>query len=394
MIAELLIVLVGALPELSLTSPPGVSYLRSTVANTSSGNGYHQLASSNVSVARCRLLEHIARSTNCPSDKWMAKAATLLMRPAMTFVNIGANKGYTVNGFLQVFQQGWVVSNKAWHLSWLAALTASDPNSTRCSPAKKVRHAMHFAADKDYCCKRDQAFSSVAPPWVPCMCGICADCLSARPRGIAAGAAQVTVLAVEMMQSTAQLLRQLFERHGVRGYVVNAAASDTIGIHKSRAVKPGEEAYGLGPTRQQRSENLRPGYQKVEKLTVDVLVQRHDETSNGTIDVLVVDVEGFDEEVLHGARRTLNRTRVVEFESNGRRALAIVNWLNHNYNFSCFWNGGGAVHEAHLAPVEGQCSFGVRSKFWSNVVCSRDPTVLPIMESLDHVSKRFPLSRA
>ena len=62
---------------------------------------------------RCATARAVAACSQCPNAApWMDLVAPLNASPRMTFYNIGANKGYNVNEFLQRHASGWSVSNK------------------------------------------------------------------------------------------------------------------------------------------------------------------------------------------------------------------------------------------------------------------------------------------
>jgi FkbM family methyltransferase len=91
------------------------------------------------------------------------------------------------------------------------------------------------------------------------------------------------------------------------------------------------------------------------------------------IDVLLIDVEGWDFEVLKGASDTLRRTSYVEFEFNWRgkwgkdwnnrplfKAISILD----NLEFTCYFPGKG-----DLRRITGCWAEQYRGVFFSNVVC-------------------------
>jgi Methyltransferase FkbM domain len=67
--------------------------------------------------------------------------------------------------------------------------------------------------------------------------------------------------------------------------------------------------------------------------------------STPNIDYLSIDVEGFDREVLDGAKASLKRVRYDEFEYNwkgpwGKRSLqSTIDKLFNDYGFVCYWPG-------------------------------------------------------
>ena len=114
---------------------------------------------------------------------------------------------------------------------------------------------------------------------------VTADARIVMPRSCSSGvSSNVTVLAVELMQTTISLLRHNFELFGVPGKAVHAAASSTAGSVKTYVSSAGEEALGLGirPTYAQR----RAGVSWVRQATVDALTQ---EAGIGAVSLLSIE---------------------------------------------------------------------------------------------------------
>ena len=269
---------------------------------------------------------------------------------------MGANKGFNVNSFLQAFQQGWVTSATQWHNSLFSSNTSDHSRGGEHPYSEPSFHNDH--------------------PRVPAFCGACAACLELAPAR--RGASNVTVLAVELMSTTVRLLRRNFERFGVPGQVIHGAASSEEGTVQMRVAPPGEEGLGLDVKRGWAWRL--GGTETVRKTTVDALTR---EATIGKVDLLSIDAEGHDDEVLRGAEETLNRTTIVEFEYHfvglwATRPLSATIARLEALRFQCFWQGNSG-RLAHANADE--CLVSLSERFWSNLVCTREPKVLRIFEA-------------
>ena len=311
-----------------------------------------------VDLPRCKAMRRVARDSCCPASLWLHVAAPLLAASNMTYVNVGANKGFNVNAFLQLFQRDWNATSADWHSALLSQQHADDK--------RRKTTSVSFHRDR----------TSVPP-----LCGMCAACLERPPPRL--GGAQVKVLAIEMMHSTAAVLQHSFIKFGVPGVVVHSAASDREGRASHFAASMGEEALGLGlrPTFSQRRASLTT----VRRSTVDELVREAGIVSS--IDLLSIDTEGHDSKVLRGAEETLNRTKIVEFEYHyvgvWAQSGSLLRTLSRleALGFSCYWQGGdGAL--APLSATDQKCVVPMKERWWSNVLCTRDGQVRRVFDAL------------
>ncbi len=94
------------------------------------------------------------------------------------------------------------------------------------------------------------------------------------------------------------------------------------------------------------------------------------DNKDARIHLLSIDVEGYDYEVMKGAKNTLARTEYLEFEYNWMGPWADQNLIDavkmlDDYNFTCYWAGVGRAWR-----IDESCwldHFSVH--FWSNVAC-------------------------
>ena len=86
--------------------PPGKPFYNCTCAPARDKHGYrHALMQPDMHAdSPCGAEKRAMSSSHCPSHKWLdERVATSLYKRRMTFVNVGANKGYRVAEFLQIF---------------------------------------------------------------------------------------------------------------------------------------------------------------------------------------------------------------------------------------------------------------------------------------------------
>ena len=309
----------------------------------------------------------VAKRSGCPSSRWQDAIAPLLVQQHslaaignLTFVNIGANKGYNVAEFLQRYHHRGgraAPSSEAWHMELMKAGTEQ---------RLRVRYG----------------------------CGMCNACHSRPPR--AQQHVPVNVHAVEMVKANARVLRRLFSAFRVPGTVHHLAMSNYSGMARYRAAPSiGLEHYELGKdVDKYRSEHVRCA-------TLDEFAMLHLGWARGApqlasrqlplVDLLSVDVEGQDALVLEGATELLRAkaVAVLEFEFIGRgfwrpdhqdqRLLRDVLRKLESHGYHCFWQGESGT----LAPASGPywCdTFQFRIR--SNLVCSHLPEALKQFNAL------------
>jgi FkbM family methyltransferase len=108
----------------------------------------------------------------------------------------------------------------------------------------------------------------------------------------------------------------------------------------------------------------------------------------GHVDLLSIDVEGYDYNVLLGAKATLPRVRYVEFEYNwkkpwGSQSLREAMDYLESYGFVCYWAG----HKQRVWRITKCWRDAYNRHFWSNVACvnGKDETVRPMANQLEQM---------
>jgi FkbM family methyltransferase len=276
----------------------------------------------------------IAKKSICPLADWEDRVAPWLAQGSMTFVNVGANKGYAVQNFLARYanHQHLQTTGNAWK----------------------------------------QALLSVDPAvWRPC--GACSACRSPAPK-VVFNASSINVYALEYMSQNVKLLEALFQTFRVPGKVYHFAVTnrrDKTYFEPPKGTLSGDERWGL------HTASRHNAGQPVRTVTLDAFVV---ENNIDRIHYLSSDTEGNDALVLEGAKHLIELQKIdlIEFEYHGqgawlRRSLkAVLAWL-YTSGYECFWQG----NFGRVAPASGpfwQEQFEL--KVWSNLVCSHIPQII------------------
>jgi hypothetical protein len=159
--------------------------------------------------------------------------------------------------------------------------------------------------------------------------------------------------------------------------VTKAAVSSADGTIGFASAAGGAENAGL--------DGCKKNCEEVPMYSLQTYVNKFVKSKIAPINVLSIDVEGFDFDVLFGAGDVLDRTEYIEFEYH-----ASGNWKNYHVmdavrllngkGFTCYWSGRGKLWRLT------ECDHEVYNHWhgWSNVACAhRSQKVLAIkMENL------------
>lgn len=267
----------------------------------------------------CTNLE-IARHSNCPSDAWKTSLAAIWVHDDMSFLNVGANKGYNILEFLLRHETtSKVPSMKKWH-KWL----------------------MDKGVDQH-------------------ACGVCRSCSSKvfPPATTTVGRVR-RVKAVELLKNNYNVLTQMCAEHIPRVQVLHAAAVEN---HNTMAFEP--------PLKRRGHETI--GVSKrglsVSTITLDELVNA------SKWDMVSIDAEGFDGQIIRGGKQSIleKRIRVLEFEYSGKwteKLSSTIRFLS-SHGYWCFWTGNNGT----LAPINANCST-INIRKWSNVACAHEEWIV------------------
>jgi FkbM family methyltransferase len=309
--------------------------------------------------------------------------------PPAIGIYLGCNKGIDAVHTLRTLSYNKVFNPQRWR-------NVLDPHKVMkggaCNQAlmPKTRHEMDALLFSDPTLARMEA---VAQFEAMVLSQALAPSYTAVPRQRQLRNAQV--YCVEAMPGLAQLLETTAKTlHWDNVFhVIPAAMSDADGtaLFPDFLVELGFEAVSLANCQKLPIDET---CQSVPVRALDSLVETHifpKQKKNYTnqvrplIDILIIDVEGYDFEVLMGANETLTRTKYLEFEINDiglwpTRSLATAIDLLSHKGFACYWTGSGG----HLWRITGCFQSYFESKVWSNVACvnrnlwdTNDPWSLP-----------------
>ncbi len=135
----------------------------------------------------------------------------------------------------------------------------------------------------------------------------------------------------------------------------------------------GQENKGLGTCElaaRINPEEFKKYCRKVDVFTLDYYMENVNKKRNGFIDLLSIDVEGFDFDVMLGGRETLSKTKYMEFEYNWmgswekQKLIDAIRMLD-SHEFTCYWAG-----VERLWRIDESCWLDHYDwHVWSNVAC-------------------------
>jgi FkbM family methyltransferase len=273
----------------------------------------------------------ISQITGCPDTPWLESHYRQdFGGESFLAVNIGCNKGYDAVNLLRMGSNNETVSKARW------------------------REAMPTAIEGGNCGQEETEY-------------LVETVRNIRP---------AQVLCVEPMPGTFAALQQALMSTALQGLLVRQYA---VNNHEPNttlfpSANVGAEKQGIGgcyskfPTRQER---MQKSCEPVSTTRLDLLMEEEN-LLNQTVNVLLIDVEGWDFEVLKGGIQTLQRTAYLEFEFNWRgkwyeeeRPLEkAINFLN-SLDFTCYWPG----KKGKLYQITNCWLSHYHGLFWSNVAC-------------------------
>lgn len=275
------------------------------------------------------------RSTNCPNAKWVDEMVRIDPSPGKTSVSIGCNKGNDALRWMEL----WDMS--ATHF-W--------------SQASWDRH-LPQQVNKTFACKPDQNYVTAS---------------SIGKLQEASGQPVPTGVCVEPMPSNVHMLRETSQ---ALGYTANTAYGS---FHIVQAAVVGKALPNETLPFPNLAEGIEQGslsdahgatsHTQVPVKTVDTIME-----SLGLhgADILSIDTEGYDAEVLKGAKLTLAKVRYVEFEVHrdlhpwsSTSLKSVVNDL-HQQGFDCYW----ASNNGKLTNIQKCWSDDFETGMWANAAC-------------------------
>jgi|MDTA01.2.fsa_nt_gb FkbM family methyltransferase len=305
----------------------------------------------------------------CSSVPWAERLADAVpsRRKPVTYVNVGANKGYRIPEFLGLWSQRPVLGYmKAWQKQLL-----------RYADAHNFRYLKRFS------------------------CGNCGDCNGVPPAPHNRSGARMHLF--ELATANRALLTYMLDATKLTNRVQLhpfAASNVTQEMTVFKGLYAGDERgsalVGKKAYRLQKGNAT----ETVRAVALDDFFQ---EKRLRDLYHVAIDTEGWDALVVEGMRQTLaeRRVAILEFEVNsggmwsssctrcaGKRTVNGTLTLLHAAGYACFW-----VLTKTLLPASGPCwlpEFGGKLK-WSNIVCAHEP---PLIRALDAMAREEYASRA
>ena len=319
-------------------------------------------------VPDARAVYHQQRA-GCSSVEWQERVAAAVSRAApVTYVNVGANKGYRVPEFLGLWSQRPVSGHmQAWNKLLL-----------RYAKERRLGFLSRFS------------------------CGNCNDCRAAPPAAHKRRGARMHLL--ELSTANRALLTYMLKESKVENRVKlhNFAASNvTHTLQVVKGLMAGDERGSALTGKQAVKYAAHSASEQAVALDDFFEAQKLERVYH-----VAIDTEGWDALVVEGMRGAISRRQVslIEFEVNNagmwchrcqkpeaRNEVRTVNGtlsLLHAAGYACFW-----VLTKTLLPASGPCwlpEYGGKLK-WSNIVCAHEP---PLIRALDAMAREQYASRA
>ena len=306
-------------------------------------------------------------TSKCPGHlPWLSLIAAGLSCKPLVIVNIGANKGYSLAMFADLFSPELLLT-----------------------PPKVYRRIMDRFGDVE-------SGGSVSYP-----CGACNDCQEEHivPRNsrtcvlaggqvVPASSFPVEIHGFEPILSNVDIINEGLMAVYKEGIAAAGPIAPNVKIFIHRAAVVGDPSievvpFGMCPPGLERCGVEAAGttgkitewnhdkvkIENVKASTVDALSEKFGIPPD--IDVLTIDTEGSDPEVLDGAATMLasNRIAVVEFEYHSLRAWktrtleSVVERLS-GYGYDCF-----LMHDSYLLQLSNCWDAKFEFKDWANVMC-------------------------
>jgi len=181
---------------------------------------------------------------------------------------------------------------------------------------------------------------------------------------------------IELMPQTYERLRVSaetlgYDKKGLK--VVNAAVSKETGEqYIESGLSSGVENHGLGACEDMDEDKRKANCQRVQVYSLSDYIEAHVKADNeDPINILSIDVEGFDGDVLLGATaKVLKRVEYLEFEYNWMGAwqdqhlFDIIQMLDETADLTCYWTG---IDQLWRVTDCWMSYFDLH--FWSNIGC-------------------------
>lgn len=314
----------------------------------------------------------ITQITGCPNSEWIddhyhrttsVKEERREEKKKFIAINVGCNKGYDAINFLRIGTNDPSVSRDAW------------------------RNAMPESASEAVCAQDVGALDYKVPPN--------ADVNE-----------DATVYCIEPVPSTYTALQEAAERTGysqnlkVLQYAVSENHEMTHVLFPNfEAGQEKQEIRSCAGKSKEKQDELKCSPVKMSSLDLimenEHFFEEHDDSD--LVDLMLIDVEGWDIRVIQGGRKILERTKYVEFEYNWKgdwmklskskmnplqEAITILEELH----FTCYWPGQGELWRISSGCWNTKVYDGI--PFWSNVACVNIKHAPELSEQMEELYKK------
>lgn len=286
-----------------------------------------------------------AAHSSCPDQTWWEHAAQSIANHTghMTYVNVGANKGYNLAAMAARY--GAQVDGRSWYAALLEHMR------DRGQPFDVVK------------AERSRKGSGGT------LCGVCRACVEG-PSSFPTTRQSLQMFAIELLPANVAWLRAAMDRFGLNVPVLQLAAGNVSG---DELYVPSEVAVG--------AESIKATHGQNQSTVVSVKTVALDDFFRSQkihhAHLVSIDTEGSDGAVLLGMRQHLAQGKVdaLEFEYSARwketnsdvTLSSTLAWLE-GLDYACWWQG----EDGCLSPASTACW---RQEFsavtWGNIVCVR-----------------------
>lgn len=274
--------------------------------------------------------------TNCPMAKWVDEMVRTDPSPGKTIVSIGCNKGNDAIRFMEL----WDLSvEKFWsQTSWEKNMAKNIPYMYACAPQTEYVTARMLKQS------------------------VLAEDISGTPTGVC----------VEPMPNNVHVLKATSAKLGYRADTPHGS------FHIVQAAVVAKASHGQTLP----FPNLKAGWERahlndhdpdvdhvqVPAKTADMIIN---DLALDRIDILSIDTEGYDAEVLQGAKEALQKARYLEFEVHRDWApwmstslKSVIDNLDQ-HGFTCYWAG----NNGKLTDIKACWDDDFETGIWANAAC-------------------------
>ena len=314
-----------------------------------------------------------AKFSTCPSHAWLPRVIPHVLKEGdpnrVTFLNVGANKGYDLLSFLQ-----WYTDTNWTMPAWKRLLEDDTAGNSVCV---------------DQCC------------------GVCGSCNHKRPRGTPyARPRHVELHAFEPAASTRALLQRVVAATRIPATVYalavgNSSTAPVLVEHRQAGYEGSSPVptSTLPPRAAARQSSKRA---VVNQTTLDDFVAEHRIKYAHHV---LIDAEGWDGMVLAGMRTMLSSHAcgLVGFEfstkwhgvhpAKTRSLEAAVHWMA-SFGYKCYWQSNYGALASATPPCWRDLFAHVHPLSWRNLICAASPSIIQVLDENERENDNKTAARA